>query len=60
MLILMNYKNDGKNIPWKIIAEFKGNEIEGCEYEQLLPFEANSQKLLRNNSWCKTIQGIGW
>ena len=37
------YKNDGKNLPYKIIAEFKGNKIEGCEYEQLLPFEANSQ-----------------
>ncbi len=36
------YKNDGKNIPYKILAEFKGKEIEGCEYEQLLPYEANS------------------
>ncbi len=36
------YKNDGKNIPYKIIAEFKGKDIEGCEYEQLLPYEANS------------------
>src|SRR6187397_3116658 len=38
------YKNDGKNLTYKIIAEFKGNKIEGCEYEQLLPFEANSSK----------------
>jgi isoleucyl-tRNA synthetase len=36
------YKNDGKNIPYKIITEFKGKDIEGCEYEQLLPYEANS------------------
>lgn len=36
------YKNDGKNLPYKILAEFKGSDIEGCEYEQLLPFEANS------------------
>jgi len=40
------YKNDGKNIPYKIITEFKGKEIEGCEYEQLLPFEANSLKVI--------------
>jgi isoleucyl-tRNA synthetase len=40
------YKNDGKNLPYKIIAEFKGNKIEGCEYEQLLPFEANSPKVI--------------
>jgi isoleucyl-tRNA synthetase len=38
------YKHDGKNIPYKILAEFKGKEIEGCEYEQLLPYEANSIK----------------
>lgn len=40
------YKNDGKNIPYKIIAEFKGSKIEGCEYEQLLPYEANSPKAI--------------
>ncbi|HEY5969261.1 MAG TPA: isoleucine--tRNA ligase [Chitinophagaceae bacterium] len=40
------YKNDGKNLPYKIIAEFKGNKIESCEYEQLLPFEANSPKVI--------------
>lgn len=26
---------------WKILAEFKGEELEGISYEQLLPFEAN-------------------
>src|SRR6187455_3057139 len=40
------YKNDGKNLPYKIIAEFKGNKIEGCEYEQLLPFDSNSSKVI--------------
>jgi len=40
------YKNDGKNLPYKLITEFKGNKIEGCEYEQLLPFEANSPKVI--------------
>lgn len=39
---LANYSAEVKLIPWKILAEFKGSELEGCEYEQLLPFEANS------------------
>lgn len=29
-------------LPWKIISEFKGKDLEGVEYEQLLPYEANS------------------
>ena len=41
------YKNDGKNLPYKVVAEFKGKEIEGCEYEQLLPYEANSLKAIQ-------------
>ena len=28
--------------PWKKIATFKGSELEGIRYEQLMPFEANS------------------
>jgi len=35
------YKNDGKNLPYSIIAEFKGKDLEGFSYEQLLPFQAN-------------------
>jgi len=40
------YKNDGKNLPYKILAEFKGSKIEGAEYEQLLPYNANSPKVV--------------
>ena len=36
------YKQGDKAIPWKISASFKGSELEGLQYEQLLPFEANS------------------
>ncbi len=32
------YKHGDKNIPFEIIAEFKGSELEGTQYEQLLPF----------------------
>ncbi|MEQ1677772.1 MAG: isoleucine--tRNA ligase [Chitinophagaceae bacterium] len=40
------YKNDGKNLPYTILSAFKGSELEGAEYEQLLPFEANSLKAI--------------
>ncbi len=40
------YKNDGKNLPYIILTEFKGADIEGFEYEQLLPYEANSLKVI--------------
>ena len=41
-----DYKNDGKNIPYEIITEFKGTKIEGAEYEQLLSYKANSSKVI--------------
>ena len=37
-----NYSSDVKLIPWKIITECKGKDLEGIEYEQLLPSEANT------------------
>jgi isoleucyl-tRNA synthetase len=36
-----DYSGDTKALPWKIISEFSGKELEGISYEQLLPFEAN-------------------
>ena len=36
------YDEKAKILPWKIIAEYKGSQLEACEYEQLLPYEANS------------------
>jgi len=36
------YKEGDKLLPWQILAEFKGSQIEGAQYEQLLPFEANN------------------
>ncbi len=36
------YDEKAKLLPWKILSSFKGLEIEGLEYEQLLPYEANS------------------
>ncbi len=31
-----------KTLPWKILAEFKGSDLEDLRYEQLLPYEANT------------------
>jgi isoleucyl-tRNA synthetase len=39
------YKNDGKNIPFVILGSFKGADLEGIRYKQLLPFEANSPEI---------------
>lgn len=37
-----NYSAEIKLLPWKILAEFKGDFLEDIEYEQLLPSEANT------------------
>ena len=39
---LENYTAEVKLLPWKIVAAFKGKELEGIEYEQLLPSESNT------------------
>ncbi len=44
---LENFTPDQKIVPWKIIAEVKGRDLENLEYEQLLPFEANSIDAIR-------------
>jgi len=44
-----NYSSETKILPWKIITEFKGKEIEGISYDQLLPYEAN--KISNPNSF---------
>ncbi|WP_416439287.1 isoleucine--tRNA ligase [Phnomibacter sp. MR] len=33
--------------PWAIVSSFKGSQLEGCQYEQLLPYEANSLEEIR-------------
>lgn len=43
---LDGYNEKVKILPWKILTEFKGSQIEECRYEQLLPYEANSPKVI--------------
>lgn len=44
------YTSGDKNIPWTIIDTFKGSELNGIEYEQLMPFEANSLEKIQEIS----------
>ena len=37
-----NYNPEQKVLPWKIVANFKGADIEGAGYEQLMPTDASS------------------
>lgn len=37
-LKLEDYKEGDKNVPFEVVAEFKGSDLEGIRYEQLLPF----------------------
>jgi len=41
------YNAEQKILPWKNLAEFKGKDLRGLEYEQLLPFEANSVQSIK-------------
>jgi isoleucyl-tRNA synthetase len=38
---LDRYDPSSKILPWQILASFKGKDLEGITYEQLLAFEAN-------------------
>lgn len=39
------YTAETKVLPWAITAEYKGRDLEGIRYEQLLPFAANTAEL---------------
>ena len=34
-----DYKPGDKNIPFKVLSEHKGSDLEGCRYEQLMPYQ---------------------
>jgi len=61
-LSLADYKNDGKNIPYEIVGEFKGAALEGIRYEQLLPYsqpeEGDAFKVLLGD-FVTTADGTG-
>lgn len=42
---LEHWEADSKVLPWKILKTFKGSDLEGMRYEQLMPFESNRPEL---------------
>jgi isoleucyl-tRNA synthetase len=41
------FKGGDKIIPWKMITSFKGAEMDGLQYQQLLPSEANTLEKIK-------------
>jgi len=41
-LRLTSFAEGDKIVPWKELATFKGSQLDGLRYEQLMPFEANN------------------
>src|SRR5690606_16263849 len=46
-----HYTAETKLLPWKILAEYKGADLEGIRYEQLLPYEGNSKEVAGGDPW---------
>lgn len=40
-----SYTPEMKLLPWQVLAEFKGRDLEGIRYEQLMPFASNAPEL---------------
>jgi len=61
-LSLEDYKVGDKNIPFKILDEYKGSELAGISYEQLLPYQqpedGDAFKVL-NGDFVTTEDGTG-
>lgn len=53
---LASYQNDGKNLPYQILASYTGKDLAGIRYEQLLPFEANKKENIDGDAF-KVIIG---
>ena len=41
-LAVETFAEGDKIVPWKILAEFKGTQLNDLRYEQLMPFESNN------------------
>jgi len=61
-----DYSAESKLLPWKTLSEFKGSDLEGCRYEQLLPFDANTAQRaggdpfrVLNDTFVTTEDGTG-
>lgn len=50
-LDFLTFTPENKTLPWRIIAEFKGQELEGVRYDQLLPFDGNTREIAGGDPW---------
>ena len=50
-IALEDYKSGDKLIPFKLVGEYKGPDLVGMEYEQLLPW-VKPVELDENGQWC--------
>ena len=55
-LAIESFAEGDKIIPWKILTEFKGAQLNGLRYEQLMPFEANDPATFEGDPF-KIIMG---
>lgn len=42
-----NFSEEDKLVPWRVLSTFRGKDLAGISYKQLLPFEANSPEKIR-------------
>ena len=45
------YSAETKLLPWTILKEFKGKDIEGCRYERILQFDGNTREVAGGDPW---------
>ncbi|GAC1418337.1 MAG: isoleucine--tRNA ligase [Flavisolibacter sp.] len=45
-----HYNSETKQLPWKILASFRGKDLEGITYKQLLPYPANSMAAIKDTT----------
>ena len=50
-LVLDSFAEGDKILPWKILAEFKGSQLNNLRYEQLMPFEANDPESFEGDAF---------
>ncbi|MBN8857232.1 MAG: isoleucine--tRNA ligase [Sphingobacteriales bacterium] len=44
------YTAEAKYLPWQVLGNCKGKDLEGLQYEQLLPYEANSLSVVEEQT----------
>ncbi len=48
---MFTYDAESKVLPWRVVMEFKGSQLEGVRYDQLLPFDGNTREIAGGDPW---------